>query len=331
MPPAPSGRRRRSIRALGAVGIAAVGVVAGWLAWNPYPASEQRFDRGRNGLWVGHQWYTGLNVRSEEPVGDEELRDFVDTLARQRIRYAYVHVGPLLPDGGIEDQAGPLFAELRRRTPDVLYLAWLGGIAARLPVEDPAWRAVVVETIERLRSEGFDGIHLNIEPLEDHHPGYLDLLGEVRARLPDDFMLSHATRRAGPLGIAFGPLQPLFLSEDFYRRTMELADQTVLMAYDTKMDVEKHYVAFVKHQTELLIEWGCGTDGHQVLIGIPSYEDVPLYSNPEIENIATAAQGVRAALEEHGPDLHCFEGVAVYANWVTDDGEWESYRRSWVE
>jgi hypothetical protein len=322
--------RSRSARWLAALATLLAAAALAWLLWNPYAATEQSFDRGHNGLWVGHQWYTGRHVRTGEPIGEEERERFAEVLADAGIRYAYVHVGPIRADGTIEDTAGPEFRELRERTPDTLYLAWMGGIAARLPVADPDWRSAVVETAERLRSEGFDGIHLNIEPLEDHHPGYLELLRALREHFGHDFLLSHATRRAGPFGVAFGPLGRLFWSERFYRETMALVDQTVLMAYDTKMDVPKHYVAFVKYQTGLLVKWACEEPGHQVLIGIPSYEDVPLYSNPKIENIRNAALGVRAALEEVGSEADCFEGVAVYADWVTDADEWLDYRRFWL-
>jgi hypothetical protein len=323
--------RARLVRALqGLVGLGLLAALAWWL-WNPYAATEQRFDRGHNGLWIGHKWYTGQHVRSDEPVTEEEIQRLSSRLLQARIRFAYVHVGPLLPDGSTEDHAGPLFTELRRRTPDTYYLAWLGGLTHRLPVEDPAWRQAVVATVERLHEEGFHGVHLNIEPLEDHHPGYLELLSDLRARLPRGFMLSHATRHSGPYGLVAGPMGSRAWSRDFYERTMDLTDQTVLMAYDTKTDIEKFYVWFVKHQTENVVRWACAREGHRVLIGIPSYEDVPLYSNPKVENVRNAVQGVRAALEELGTHAECFDGVAIYANWVTDEQEWAEYRESWLD
>lgn len=318
-------------RAIRLVALVILSGILAWLLWNPYAATEQRFDRGRNGLWVGHKWYTGREVRSDAPLEESELRRFVELLSHQRIRYAYVHVGPLLADGKTDDVAGETFAEMRRLSPDTVFMAWLGGLVQRFDMQDPTWRETAVDTIERLRNEGFHGIHLNIEPLEDDHPGYIDLLREVRRRLGPEFVLSHATRRAGPYGLAPAPMGSAAWSGDFYRRTMALTDQTVLMAYDTKSDVEKHYVGFVKHQTQLLVKWGCEIPGHQVLIGVPAYEDVPLYSNPEVENISTAVAGVRAALEELGAGHGCFEGVAIYANWVTDASEWASYRLHWLD
>jgi hypothetical protein len=40
---------------------------------------------------------------------------------------------------------------------------------------------------------------------------------------------------------------------------------------------------------------------------------------------------VRAALEEMGTAADCFEGVSVYANWVTDAEEWKDFRLLWLD
>ena len=70
--------------------------------------------------------------------------------------------------------------------------------------------------------------------------------------------------------------------------------------------------------------------GHEALIGIPAHEDVPTYGDPEIENIHTAVLGVRSALESRSEDSDCVSGIAVYANWVTDESEWDQYRLYWM-
>ena len=111
---------------------------------------------------------------------------------------------------------------------------------------------------------------------------------------------------------------------------MARSDQTVLMAYAPFLPSKATYVAFVAHETRLLTSWACDEAAHRVLIGVPSYDDVPASSNPEVENLRTALLGVRAGLESQGqltPD--CFEGVAIYANWVTDPEEWGDYERIW--
>jgi hypothetical protein len=111
---------------------------------------------------------------------------------------------------------------------------------------------------------------------------------------------------------------------------MDIANQSVVMAYDTKISFSKLYVAYVRHQTALLTRWGCKSPEHEVLIGVPSYEDNPAYSDPKVENIANAALGVRAALEAKDKDMPCFTGISIYAQWVTDQREWTQFIDYWL-
>ncbi len=310
--------------------LAVAGALA-WRIWQPLPRSERRFDRGLNGLWVGHQWYTGRSVRGGGLVGPGERQAFVGSLKRHHIKWVFVHAGPINEDGSIADLPGNFSATLRRDTPEINWIPWLGGDTRKLHLADAAWRAQVVATVTRLRDAGFHGVHLDLEPVDDHEPGYLELFDELRAALGGDFLLSHATRRAGPFGVAAGPMGKWFWSESFYRAAMARTDQTVLMAYDTSINVKKSYIAFVSLETGLLLDWACAMPRHRVLIGIPSYEDVPRLSNPKVENIEDAALGVRAALEQNAARMKCFDGVAVYADWVTDEDEWAAYERTWAQ
>lgn len=311
-------------------GVLAATIIVALLAWDPRPVTGDSFDSRLNGLWIGHRWYTGVGVRDGEPVLPEDLDELVETLHRRGIRYAFVHAGPVREDGSIADEPGTMLAEIAARAPDVVLLAWLGARVDRIPLNSAAFRAGLLETIEDLRAAGFAGVHFDFEPLHDRHPGYSEVLVAVRERFGPDFMLSQATPRAGPFGVSIGPLRGSFWSEEFYLETMALTDQTVVMAYDSRLDFTKGYVAFVRHQTSLTGQWACATPGHELLIGVPSYEDVPIYSNPQIENLQTSALGVRAALERSPSLLRCVRGVAVYAHWVTDPAEWEQYERYWV-
>ncbi len=302
-----------------------------WVVWEPRPETEARFDQGLNGLWAGHKWFTGVSVRSGEPVTDADLDAMAETVSRHGIRYIYIHVGPVLPDGSIEDSPSPLLGRLMAQSPEVVHLAWLGSLTGKLDLQDPRWVERFLETVDQMMAAGFDGVHLNFEPLLDHHPGYLDLLAAVKQRLGPDAVLSHATRRSGPFGISLGFMDRLFWSGDFYRQTMARTDQTVLMGYDTSLDTAEHYLAFLGHQTRLLVRWASAYPGHQVLIGIPSYEEGSPASDPLVENMANGALGVRRGLEKEGTGGGAFTGVAVYANWVTDHQEWADFRHFWME
>ena len=174
-------------------------LVISLLVLTPTDRAPKSFDKGRNGIWIGHQWYTGLNVRTGTPVPDAERLALVRRLRENGFRHVYLHAGPLLPDGSIRDRPGPDFRVLLREAPDLVFLAWIGGNAERFALESSRFRQSVIATVIRLRDEGFQGVHLDIEPLRDGHPGYLDLLRDLRSVLGKDFILSHATQRAAAL------------------------------------------------------------------------------------------------------------------------------------
>ena len=300
------------------------------LLWDPYPTTKTSFDKRENGLWLGHKWYTGYGVRDEAPVTQQESTELIESLDRHGIRHIFIHVGPAGEDGTLPDPPGPTPDILSRRAPEVQMLAWVGARVDRIDLTNPIFKTNLLESIATLQEEGFDGVHFDFEPMRDFEAGYLEILDAVRARMGGGFIISQATPRAAPFGIALGPLRRSFWSEDFYRETMVRSDQTVVMAYDTRLNFRKGYVAFVRHQTNLMADWACSIPGHEALIGVPAHEDVPIYSNPEIENIHTAALGVRSALESRQADSNCISGIAVYANWVTDDSEWQDYRHHWT-
>jgi hypothetical protein len=309
--------------------LAAASILPVAVALQTYPRSELSFDTGSNGLWVGHRWYTGREVSTGERVPEIELGRLVARLRSSGIRYIFVHAGPLLADGSIEDTADPIFSALKSAYPEGVFLAWLGALQEKVRLGEPSWRQAVVVTIRRLAEEGFDGVHFNLEPLRDGHPGYLELLADVRADFGDDWIISQATPRSAPFGLAIGPLRRNFWSGGFYRATMDIADQTVLMAYDTKLPASLAYVAFVRDQTLRLVRWACAARRHEVLIGIPSYHDSTPNTDPAIENIGNAALGVRSALESLSGKPACFSGVSVYAHWVTNDDEWRQFDDDW--
>jgi hypothetical protein len=309
--------------------LAAASIVPIAVALQSYPRSELSFDTGSNGLWIGHRWYTGREVRSGDRVPEIELARLVARLRDAGIRYLFVHAGPLLADGSIDDSADPLFSALKEAYPEGVYLAWLGARIDKVRLGERDWRQGVVVTIERLAEEGFDGVHFNLEPLRDGHPGYLELLADVRARFGDDWIISQATPRSAPFGLAVGPMRRSFWSGGFYRATMDIADQTVLMAYNTRLPLSLAYVAFVRDQTRRMVDWACAARRHEVLIGAPSYHDSAGNSDPAIENIGNAALGVRSALESLSGTPDCFRGVSVYAHWVTNDDEWLQFDKAW--
>ena len=319
------------IRRLLAMFLVLIGAsLAALLLWDPSPDTELRFDQGKNGIWLGHKWYTGRGVRDGKAVAPAELLELEENLRRHGILDLFVHVGPALPDGSVKDAPGELLSALRLAFSDARLMAWVGARVETIPLHETSFQHSLIETLKALRRAGFDGVHFDFEPMRDYEPGYLELLSRVRKAMGGDFIISQATPRASLIGISPGPLGRSFWSEAFYVDTMKRSDQTVLMAYDSRFAFVRAYIAFVRIQSGLVADWACSVPDHELLIGLPSYEDVPLYSDPEVENLQTASLGVRAALENRSPSEHCVPGVAIYSNWVTDPEEWSEFRRYWM-
>jgi hypothetical protein len=305
-------------------------IPVGYMSWNPGPKSTAGYDTGTNGIWIGHQWYTGFNVRTGAPVSVSERDELIKKLYRYGIRDVFIHAGPVNPDGSIDDMPGVFFADLRKLTPGIRYIPWIGGNAHHLPLENRHWRGAFIETLGALSAAGFDGVHLDIEPLSSFHQGYLELLGELREVFEEGFFISHATRRLSLTDFPLPVISKFSWSLKFYKACMEHTDQTVLMGYDTCIKFKKLYRAYIRFQTERLLECADTVPGHRVMIGIPSYEDVPKLSDPKVENVQNAVLGVRAALENRTDREHPFDGVAVYACWTTDSTEWNAYEVYWM-
>lgn len=298
-----------------------------WMLWSPGPTTQLRFDQSRNATWLSHAWWTGQSPSSGRLLVKDDVEAMARRLDAAGINRVYVHAGPVRADGQIDQGPERHLKALQRRSPHLEVLPWLGGLTTQLDLEDPTWRASVVATVEGLQDQGFQGVHLDFEPLRDQHPGYAELLLELRGALGRDFVLSHATRKIGPWGVAAGPLGDWTWSAQTYRDWAALTDETVLMAYDSTLDSQKHYTAFVQHQTEQVAKQVCQEPGHVLRVGVPTFEDSPT-SNPNAETLPAALAGVRAALETH--PAPCFEGVAVYAEWVTDEQEWQQLREHWA-
>jgi len=152
----------------------------------------------------------------------------VKGLERHRIKWVYLHAGPINDDGNHQRRPQRLFpAQLRRDTPEIEWIPWVGGDMRKLHLADPEWRKSLVATVLMLRDAGFRGVHLDLEPVLDGEPGYLELFGELRAR-PGAEVSSSATPPAAPGRLASAWASGSGRSRST-RAAMARTDQTVLM------------------------------------------------------------------------------------------------------
>lgn len=305
-----------------------------WLLYRYAPVSTAGPDTP-NAVWAAHKW-----------VGESHFEKVYDRLAadylRHRITDVYFHVGPLTGEGLIPPakypNAGALIAAMRRRAPTIRLHAWIGQVERRgggpLDLTDIATRANIVQTAGEVIELGFDGIHYNIEPVYSGDSDLLALLDETapvtRAR---GKLLSMATDELAPIPGAEYVARLLVRQAglwraDYYREVAARTDQIAVMMYDTAMPFDWLYGTITAWETWRLMDIvGPETT---LFMGVPTYEDEHFGFHPAAENMQSGLRGIGIGLAFSGEPARTNVGVAVYAGWTTDDGEWAVWRRDWL-
>lgn len=257
-----------------------------------------------------------------------------DDLRRREISVVYVYTSYLRSTG----QFGPSYSfasasiqSLKVSYPELNVQAWLG-----LPLRggsldgyvdlDQATRHYVAEFCAELVRNGFNGVHLDPEPIASGDTEVLALLDEARQALGPQATLSIATWRIWPL---FPEVDwPLALqwrwSAAYYRDIARRVDQIAVMTYDSGLPSPYLYRLWQRGQ---MVNISRALEGIPVelFIGVPTSEEATRTHNPSAENMTSGLLGVRDGLHNSA-----ITGVAIYPYWETDATEWATYEALWL-
>ena len=329
-------------------GVGALLVVLGILyVLSQITGSAQNVTTPPNGLWLGTELTYGLDE-------DTSVEELVAQLREQQIGTVYAWVSWLKEDqtwGGWQDGTNE-FAEVEPRVktfveqfnalyPEATLYGWVSLPVQYHDMNDNAVRTAVADFSQRVvRDLGFDGVFLNVEPVWNNDTAFLTLLGQVREALGDTVPISAAIPPDwSPLGVDL-PVPPLIVPGTVwdmrYKQSVALlVDELAVMAYNSGLSSASDYTECVAYQVATYanavaaLDTGAGAGAH-IMVGIPTYAaELPAH-DPLVENISSAAQGVRLGLAQADSDAQYVRGVAIYAAWETDQGEWSQFRQSWV-
>jgi len=295
-------------------------------------AAPHPFNHDRNAVWLEHRWL-------ERDHTTLEMETVLSALASRGVVYVFPHLIPFNSAGRLpvhsRDQMRAFLAVARRVAPELKVLPWVGGLrvgwkrqrAGTVDLADLGQRQRIVAECRGLIDEGFDGIHLNVEPVDDGNDDFLALLRALRPALGPGRVLSVSAIRPAPIALSVAP--NFVWSPDYYGRVAPLADQIVIMAYDTALPTSSLYRRYVAWATSSVT--GALAAGHsraRVLLGVPTYDDTGFMHRAGVETPENALLGVVAGLRGLGAG-GTFEGVALYAEWTTDVKDWAVYERVW--
>ncbi|MFC9465059.1 glycoside hydrolase family 18 protein [Streptomyces coelicoflavus] len=291
--------------------------------------------RNRDAMWLGHAWVDGRKK-------DADLTALARSLKTTGIRDLYVHTGPMEHDGTLPESLYPrarwLIDAVHRELPGVRVQAFLGDVLATegpdgMRLEKAATRAAVVDSARQVLDVGYDGVHLDLEPLHSGDRNYLSLLDDIRAvTRARDAQLSVAAHQIDPLPAlhsVFGLFtkHPKWWSQEFFGQVARRVDQIAVMSYDTAQPLEGTYGGYVAQQTSLALEVTPPTT--HLLMGLPFYYESNFDHWGHAETVAAAVRGVRLGLSRTDADRELF-GVAPYIDFAATDTNWKEYRDGWV-
>lgn len=299
------------------------------------------FNTNQNAVWLEHTW-------SGQQHSDGEYNQLADQLQGEGVTYVYAHVGPLESDGTIPatraSNAANLVSALHARAPGIKVLAWIGQLeaASRAPASetvnlaDSRVRAAIVSTAASfVRDDEFDGVHYDIEPIQNNNAHYLDLLIATRAALPDGALISVSAQKWAPNAHIADVLYRAgrggqWWTSYYYAAVAAHVDQMAVMTYDSGMPTARAYEIFVQQETKhILLAVRTASHPPQILIGVPTYTGDDPWFHASAENMTTALDGVIAGLNSED-ETEPFVGVAIYRLGVTTSADWRTYDRMWL-
>jgi hypothetical protein len=325
--------RGRSLLGLALLLVLAGLLAAAYLSLAPVgDAAPHPFNHDRNAVWLAHRW-----LEKEQPV--EQTEALVSALARRGIGYVYPHLIPFDASGRLpvhsREQMRRFLAVTRRVAPEMKVLPWVGGlrvgykrtIQGTLNLADMGQRQRIVAECRGLVDEGFDGVHVNVEPIGEGNVDFLALLRAIRTAVGPDRILSLSATRPGPVSLPVA--RNFFWTTGYYERVAAVADQVVVMAYDTALPTPILYRRYVSYAAERVTSTFVRSNARaRVLIGIPSYDETGIMHRAGVETLENGLLGTVAGLRGVGGG-GTFEGVALYAEWTTGPEEWAVYERVW--
>ncbi|MBK9125127.1 MAG: glycoside hydrolase family 18 protein [Chloroflexi bacterium] len=344
LPPIDWARWRPYLFGAGAVAIVLIVILALGLFKNePAPTYP-------NALWLGSE-YSFL-----QPT-DEQVALLVERLKAHQIGTVYAWTSFLKSDNTwsglvartntfeeMQPNVEQFIQQFRAAYPEATLYGWVGfPISARdengaYNLNDPAVIQIVADFAAKLVNElGYDGIMLNAELVfQDSADDYIALLQAVR-RAIGDASLSVAVIPDWSPAEANIPKPPLIApgteyTTEFKQRIALLVDEIVVMAYNSALSSPVDYTQWVAYQTATYARAIADVDGGaEVRIGIPTFDDVTNAHDPAVENIPAAVEGVIDGLEQAGNTASAVQGVAIYAEFDTDDEEWRQFLQFWVQ
>lgn len=322
-------RRTDMLWRLGALAVLWVVVFGRSCVFRPqstYPGAH--FNRGTNTAWLAVEWVS-------QPHRADEILTLSLDLAERQITTIYVYTSYYKPEGNFNPtyaHAKEFVTVMKGFAPDLIVQAWIGLPLDTMNLGSRAVRRDVVDfCVTLMQNVGFDGLHIDPEPVEDGDKSMLALLDEMRQALNPEAILSIAGRRIWPI---FPTIRWPFVGRwcwgtSYYQKVARHVDEIAVMVYDSALPTSGLYRYWTKFQV-IALSRALAYSDVRLFIGIPTSEETTSTHKPAAENMRSGLRGTIDGLNDWATWTNVVTGIAIYPYWETDAREWETYRSLWL-
>lgn len=310
------------------LGITAFAVLVCW-GWVPKSISNTKCQLTNNAAWIGVDW-------TSQPTEETTIRKLAESATARRIRYLFPYTTFVKPDGSFSPSyryARQFVSQFRDFNQDTFLLAWLGvplknqrliGIKGWVDLNDSATRKKIVTFTDTLiREAGFDGVHLDVETVQNNDPTFLILLEELRNTNRKSKISISGSHWVPDAVNLLPPIHDFRWTSSYYQQVAQRVDQIVTMTYDSYAPIGAIYRLWVREQVRG-IGWSLLQSNTELLIGISVSREETLSHHPNVENLANGLAGLCAALSDSNIKIH---GVAIYADWEFSSGDQQIWNK----
>ncbi|WP_327139014.1 hypothetical protein [Nocardia sp. NBC_01327] len=300
-----------------------------------YAGTPTAHTRGRDALWLGHEWIDGRKDEGDVAALKAQLAD-------TGIKDLYVFSGPLDSEGSLPDDRHPnaswFVDAVHREIPNARVQAWLGNFVApeypdELHLDAPDVRGNILTSTRQLLDLGFDGVHYDFEPIRSGTADFLTLLDQAHALTTGRHaLLSIAAPQIDPLPGLHAPYLAVaghekWWSQTYFAAAAHRVDQIAVMSYDTAMPYRFMYGGYVAEQTTLALQ--VTPPSVDLLMGLPAYQVENIAHHSSAETVDVAIRAIRLGLGRTDPARPAF-GVALFVDYTATPADWAAYRANWV-
>ena len=300
-----------------------------------------------NAIWLDRAWVYG-------DISDAQMAAFADRLVTNRIGKAYVYVSSLGIDnrwsGGPQGTDGFMnsrvtvaqFVEaFKSKNEELALLAWIE-IWTHLDnvdgyrLDDANLHQNIADFSRLLVDQlGFDGVLLDVKPMFAGNDDFIRLIRRVRSAVGSEHTIAvAATADLTPHDLRLQDIPSIapgtMWSPNFKQRVMVLADEVVLLMYQSYRQERLDYVNWVAYHVESYVKLlEANTD---ILVSIPNYGGASSAHNPEIETMAGAIDGVHEGLRRLDEEERALlTGIAIFSDEQLSEADWTLFREQWLQ